>query len=100
MKVELRDHHAQARHPITNERLYKEDGSPVPLFPFLRSFYLDDHLIGQTGDPPDYALCFSVPNLPEAVIEEVRRLVCEEFGLEKIDRVTSPVVPEVDDVEE
>ena len=33
MEIEIRNHPAQARHPVTTAPLFDDDGMPVPLFP-------------------------------------------------------------------
>ncbi len=100
MLIEIRNHHAQARHPITKERLVDDAGEPVPLFPFLRTFYLDGHMIGQTGDPPEYRLLFTVAGLPDQVKKEISRLVCEEFNLDETGQVCDVAEGVLDDGEE
>mgnify|MGYP003649087883 CR=1 FL=1 len=35
--VELTQHPAQARHPVTNEPLFDDHGAPVPLLPTQRA---------------------------------------------------------------
>lgn len=45
MQVEIRNHPAQARNPVTDEPLVDAAGKPVPLFPDQRSIYVDGHMV-------------------------------------------------------
>lgn len=100
MKIELRDHIAQARHPITREPLYHE-GKPVPLFPDQHSIWLDGAMVGYVCGPPNYNIAFIVPE--SQIPEFVRKLIVEQVritvGVEKpnVMSVQEPRQPEPED---
>ena len=81
MKFELRNHPAQARHPITKEPLVK-DGAPVPLFPDMRGIYLDGVLIGYCGDKADKPVSLIVSG-SEALLADVKQFVTKSIGAPK-----------------
>lgn len=64
-----------------------------PLFPQLRSIWVDGLQVGYTGDPPWHRVSFIIHGFGanEEVVSKVRELVKAEFGLEP-DRVIN--VPE------
>lgn len=81
MEVELKPHPAQARHPVTNEPLWNDDGTKVPLVLDQKSIWLDGAMIGYCGLTVDKPISFIVPKskLPpsvrEIVIEKVANLL-------------------------
>jgi len=81
-KVELKQHPAQAIHPITRAKLFRDDGTPVPLFPNQRSIYVDGYFVGYVCEPPARRVAFinSRCNIPE-LIAEVQAAVEAEFGV-------------------
>lgn len=94
MKFELRNHPAQARHPVTKAPLFDEDGAPVPLFPEMKAVYLDGFLMGYCGKGP--------VNLIRPVDEYVRGKI-EDFvrsELGDVSAVSMPPVIEEEDEEE
>ncbi len=77
--VELRQHPAQARHPVTNDPLFDEDGNPRPLLPDQRAVYWDDICIGYASKH-GVAFTIEVSQVPEWLQVEVGDLVEAEFG--------------------
>lgn len=68
IQVELRPHPAQARHPITNEPLFHDDGSPVPLIEDQLSIWVDGRMVGYTNQARTRAMFITPPSaLPWAV---------------------------------
>lgn len=64
----------------------------LPLFPMLRSIFIEGVCVGYTGDPPFHRPSFihhEAGTNPE-VVAEAKRLIKEEFGVD-VDRVS--VVP-------
>lgn len=83
MKIEIRPHPAQARHPITQEPLFYEDtGHPVPLFKDQKAIYLDGKMVGYCGAEPGKPLTMT-QRLPPAVLDEVSKFVTEKVGAPK-----------------
>jgi len=95
MKIELRPHPAQARNPVTDEPLFNEDGSPVPLVPELRSIWLDGQMIGYTGSPPKRPISLIVKGVPDSVVDKIKAVVCDAFDLEEVEKVSAPPVGEL-----
>ena len=77
MNIELRQHPAQARHPVTKEPLWR-DGSPVPLLPNMRAIYLDGKLIGYVGTQPGAPVTL-IYQVSEAVRASVQQVVNEQY---------------------
>ena len=77
--VELTQHPAQARHPISNAPLFDDDGNPVGLLPDHRAIRLDDLVIGYASR---HGINFIVPKskLPDWVYNTAVDLVEKEFG--------------------
>ena len=77
--VELTQHPAQARHPVTNEPLFDDHGEPVPLLPNMRAIRLDGFVIGYASKN---AICFTIgkSKLPQTVRDSVTSLAEAEFG--------------------
>ena len=77
--VELTQHPAQARHPVTNEPLFDDHGAPVPLLPTQRAIRLDGFVIGYASK---HGICFTIneSKLPETVKDSAIFLVESEFG--------------------
>lgn len=100
MKVELRDHIAQARHPVTNKPLVDDNGKPVPLFPDQRSIWLDGAMVGYVCGPPDFNIGFIVPE--SKISQFVRNLIAEQVRIElgKSGDVFSVAEPPIVEVEE
>ena len=78
MKIELRNHPAQARHPITREPLKDEEGGPVPLFPNQRGVFLDGYCIGYVATHENAPVCLT-QRMSESVRAAVRKRVNEEL---------------------
>ncbi len=79
--VELTQHPAQARHPVTNEPLFDDYGAPVPLFPNMRAIRLDGFVIAYASK---YGICFIInkSKLPETVKDSAASLFRSEFGFD------------------
>jgi len=77
--VELTQHPAQARHPISNAPLFDDDGKPVALLPDHRAIRLDKLVIGYASR---HGINFIVPKskLPDWVYNTAVDLVEKEFG--------------------
>lgn len=77
--VELTQHPAQARHPVTNAPLFDDDGQPVPLLPNQRAIRLDNFVIGYASK---HGVNFIIPKskLPDWVYNTAVELVENEFG--------------------
>jgi len=77
--VELTQHPAQARHPISNAPLFDDDGKPVALLPDHCAIRLDDLVIGYASR---HGINFIVPKskLPDWVYNTAVNLVKKEFG--------------------
>ena len=77
--VELTQHPAQARHPISNAPLFDDDGKPVALLPDPRAIRLDYFVIGYASR---HGINFIVPKskLPDWVYNTAVDLVEKEFG--------------------
>ena len=89
--VELTQHPAQARHPVTNEPLIDDHGAPVPLLPTQRAIRLDGFVIGYASK---HGICFTIgeSKLPQTVKDSAISLVESEFG-------TNPKVATVPEIE-
>lgn len=85
MKVELRNHPAQARHPVTREPLFDDDGQPVPLVKTQKAIYLDGFLIGYCGLTPGEPISIIrnsreiPPSVREIILEKVANLLGGEW---------------------
>lgn len=77
MQVEIRNHPAQARHPITDAPLFEADGTPVPLLPNDRAVYLDGALVGYTSLDGPVTLTVA---LPQAAVDAIAAKVAEDLG--------------------
>ena len=77
--VELTQHPAQARHPISNAPLFDDDGKPVALLADHRAIRLDNFVIGYASK---HGINFIVPKskLPDWVYNTAVDLVEKEFG--------------------
>jgi hypothetical protein len=77
--VELTQHPAQARHPVTNEPLFDDHGAPVPLLPNMRAVRLDGFVIAYASK---HGICFTIGHskLPQTVKDSAVGLVESEFG--------------------
>lgn len=90
MQVELRNHPAQARHPVTGAPLVDADGKPVPKITDQRAVYLDGVMIGYAllaCNPPKLSLVVPPRSMPahirDMVAAEVERLLGKELGAVK-----------------
>lgn len=85
MKIELRNHPAQARHPVTGDPLFHDEAKtqPVRLILDQKSIYLDGIHIGYCGTAADRPVSFT-RRLPDAVTAEVVQLVTETYGAPRI----------------
>mgnify|MGYP000893513108 CR=1 FL=1 len=94
MRIELRNHPAQARHPYTDEPLWYDEArtKPVPLITDQRAVFLDGVLVGYCGIAAGQPLTMTAL-LPTAVQEEVRRFVTSEVGAPR--SMASPPRPEL-----
>jgi len=94
MKVELRQHPAQADHPLTGEKLFI-DGKPVPLLPDHRGIFLDGVCVGYVGDGPLRNVMFihHLAGENEWVRTQVRILVESEFKTAPAKVVNVPPPP-------
>ena len=79
MKIELRNHPAQARHPVNNRPLVDQQGNPVPLILDQHGIYLEDVLLGYCGKEPDRPISLIVP-VDETVRDEVFAHVEKHVG--------------------
>ena len=91
--VELTQHPAQARHPVSNAPLFDDDGKPVALLADHRAIRLDKLVIGYASR---HGINFIVPKskLPDWVYNTAFDLVEKEFGavpqVSKIPEVKTP----------
>lgn len=101
IEVELRPHPAQARHHITNEPLFYEDGTPVPLFDDQLSIWVDGRLVGYTNQARTRAMFITPPSmLPAAVRNYVEGRIENLLGsLEGSTQVPDPAQEDEDDDE-
>ena len=91
MQIELKNHLAQARHPVTSKPLFDDNGTPVPLFPQQRSIWLDGVFIGYVCEPPTRSISILVAGTPDAVLQSVEQAVIGEFGPRHTDAATHVV---------
>lgn len=92
LNFELRNHPAQARHPVTKAPLFDADNKPVPLFPKMRALYLDGVLIAYCQALPGYPVTFT--HFVDAHVSEA----ASDFVEAEIGRVASiNMPPEIDD---
>ena len=84
MKIELRNHPAQARDKRTGEPLFYDDEQtqPVPLIVDQRAVYLNGRMVGYCGTEPGKPLTM-VERQPEAVQIEINRFVTDTVGKPK-----------------
>lgn len=94
MQFELRNHPSQARHPITKAPLTDESGKPVPLFPEMRSIYLDGKLIGYCQSRPGYPVSLIV-NVSDGVRNSIFEFVESRIG--RVESVNMPPEVSTDD---
>lgn len=90
MNVELRNHPAQARHPVTREPLFDDAGKPVPHITDQKAVYLDGVMIGYAllaCKPPKLSLTVPPrtmpPHIRDMVAKEVERLLEQELAAVK-----------------
>ena len=98
MKVELRNHPAQADHPtIPGRKAFDDQGNPIPLFPDQRGVYLDGVCVGYVGDPPFHRISFihHEAGTNEWVRTQAKILVEAEFKIKPdvISVVPPPIIP-------
>ncbi len=100
--IELRNHPAQARHPITQEPLLYDDGKPVPLITDQRSIYLDGYMVGYCHASGSW-IAF-IRDLPEAVQDEIRKVVTDTLGavqrVNTVPTLAQRTIDELDDDEQ
>lgn len=87
IEIELRNHPAQAEHPITGKKLFDSDGNPVPLLPTWQAIYLLTD-----GPGPDLFIGYVTPNKliqiqvgesrlgGRAVVDLIRKQVAAKVG--------------------
>ena len=89
IKIELRQHPAQAQHPVTKKPLFDEHNDPVPLFPKQKSIWMlgddetPDVLIGYVSEPP--ALNVNIIKPPKffgsaEILENIREQIGQKIG--------------------
>lgn len=92
MLIEIRNHPAQSRNPITDAPLFDAAGQPVPLFPDQRSIYVDAHMVALV-QPASGNIQFTRhldDSVRPLIVEEARRLL----GLPATQGVTAaPISP-------
>lgn len=97
MKIELRNHPAQARHPVTNAPLFDATGKAVPMFPEQRGIFLDGSFIGYVCDPPARGISLTIPDsrIPFGCRDLILSAVQQEFGAAPkiLNVVSEPVNP-------
>lgn len=71
LKLQLRNHPAQRRHPFTDAPLFDDSNVPVPLFPDQRALYLWSDGNGTPDNPPRWvhiAYCGGLPGMPLSLL--------------------------------
>jgi len=79
MKLELRNHPAQAQHPITKKPLFDEHRKPVPLLKHERAIYLDGDHVGYCTAKPGFPVNLIV-NFPDSMRDIIVKFVEDEIG--------------------
>jgi hypothetical protein len=81
--IELKQHPAQARHPVTNDPLWDDDGNPRPLLPSQRSVVWDGAIIGYASKN-GIAFTLESSKVPDWVRDEAKALVEKEFNSSRL----------------
>ena len=92
MNVELRNHPAQARHPVTDAPLFEEDGkTPVPMITDQKMIMLEGFQVGySTIDGPGRGSVQFTRTVTDAVAQRVAEAARKLAGIESDARVAVP----------
>lgn len=70
-ELTIGNHPAQARHPVTNELLFDNDGVAVPMFPDQKSIRFDGTIVAYVANGN---LLIINSRLPSAIVDEMKDL--------------------------
>ena len=90
-KLTIENHPSQARHPISDEPLFK-DGKPVPLFPDQRSIKLDGTIIAYVNAAGKVMFIMPENKLPGTIADEALDLAASEYGGKSEVHFVAPVL--------
>ncbi len=86
MNVELRNHPAQARHPVTDAPLFEGDGkTPVPMITDQKMVMLEGFQVGYiTIDGPGRGSVQFTRNITDAVAQRVAEAARQQAGIQSL----------------
>lgn len=80
-ELKIGNHPAQADHPIKKgEKLFDNDGHPVPLFPKQKAIYLDGQVIAHVTTARKVVFLVPIETLTEHIRDVALSLVDAELG--------------------
>lgn len=83
MNVTLRNHPAQARHPVTDAPLFEEDGTPVPMITDQKTVMLDGFQVGYiTVAGPGRGNVQFTRHVPESLTQRIAEAARAAAGIE------------------